>query len=41
MPERGTLSIEKAKKLINYQPTWILKKDILNILVGTRVSFHH
>ena len=26
MPERGTLSIEKAKKLINYQPTWILEK---------------
>ena len=26
MPERGTLSIEKAKKLIEYQPTWILEK---------------
>ncbi len=26
MPERGTLSIDKAKKLINYQPTWILEK---------------
>ena len=22
MPERGTLSIDKAKKLINYEPKW-------------------
>ena len=26
MPERGTLSIEKAKKLINYEPSWKLEK---------------
>ena len=26
MPERGTLSIEKIKKLINYQPAWTLEK---------------
>ena len=26
MPERGTLSIEKAKKLIDYNPEWNLEK---------------
>ena len=26
MPERGTLSIEKAKKLIGYEPVWNLEK---------------
>ena len=26
MPERGTLSIEKAKKLIGYNPEWNLEK---------------
>ena len=26
MPKRGTLSIEKAKKLLNYDPQWPLEK---------------
>ena len=33
MPERGTLSIEKAKKLINYKPSWKLEngyKEYIN-----------
>ena len=32
MPERGTLSIEKAKKLINYKPTWTLEKGYLEYI---------
>ena len=31
MPERGTLDISKAKKLIGYKPMNQLKQDILNI----------
>ena len=26
MPVRGTLSVEKAKKLIGYNPNWSLEK---------------
>ena len=26
MPVRGTLSVDKAKKLINYNPKWSLEK---------------
>lgn len=32
MPERGTLSIKKAKKLINYNPIWDLKSGYKNYI---------
>ena len=32
MPERGTLSIEKAKRLINYSPKWSLEEGYLEYI---------
>lgn len=32
MPERGTLSIEKAKRLLGYQPKWPLDKGFLKYI---------
>ena len=36
MPKRGTLSNQKAKKLIKYKPSWPIIKVINNILTGIK-----
>ena len=38
MPERGTLSIAKAQKLLGYTPQHPVEKDLFNILIGIRIS---
>ena len=38
MPKRGTLSIEKAKKLLNFNPTFSIDDHIQNIFSGTKNS---
>jgi len=32
MPVRGTLNIDKAKDLLNYQPSWSLEKGYPNYI---------
>ena len=36
-PIRGTLSIKKAKSILNYEPKWSLEVDTKNILIGTKI----
>ena len=39
MPVRGKLSIEKAKKLLNYYPEWNLEKGYLNYIKWYKETF--
>ena len=36
MPERGTLNVSKAKKLLGYNPKMLLKLVISNTFLGTK-----
>ena len=37
MPERGTLDVSKAKKLLGYKPINPIEKVILNIFHGIKI----
>lgn len=39
MPDRGTLSVEKAKKLLGYEPIWPLEKGFLKYIAWYKALF--
>jgi nucleoside-diphosphate-sugar epimerase len=41
MPKRGTLSIDKAKKLLGYSPTWNLEKGFNNYISWYKKLYSH